>query len=79
MFLYSDQTHKKVKDNYGKASDEFEAIKKIFHGVYDRYFGYAFCYRLRNHLTHARLDSLRASWQQAAKPSPLVYLSRRVV
>lgn len=70
IFLYSDQTHKKVKRSFGKDSKEFQEIKRIFNDVYDKNLGYAFCYRLRNQLTHHQLDAIHLSWEQEARPRP---------
>lgn len=50
--LFLDHFERKLKDSYGKDSEEVNRFKKETSRLYDNYFSYRFLYHLRNYIQH---------------------------
>lgn len=61
--VFNDQTNLKVARKYGKRSVEAQEAARIFSHSYDSHFGYRFCYKLREFITHRSLDAVKVEWR----------------
>lgn len=52
LCYHQERTLEDVIHKFGKESEQFEEVRKIFDNLYDDYFGYRFLARLRNVLIH---------------------------
>lgn len=50
--LFLDHFERRLKDDYGKESEEIELFKRETSRLYDTYFSYRFLYHLRNYIQH---------------------------
>lgn len=50
--LFLDHFERRLKDDYGKESEEVELFKRETSRLYDTYFSYRFLYHLRNYIQH---------------------------
>ena len=53
--LFLDHFERKLKNEYGKNSDEFKKFNNETSKLYDNYFSYRFLYNLRNYVQHKNL------------------------
>jgi len=67
MQMFYDQTVLKVSRKYGKNSTQKKEAEGRFSEAYDGYFGYRFCYKLRQFVTHRSLQVVQSTWSSTAE------------
>ncbi len=60
--IHQDQTYYQVKHKFGKESDEYKAIRKLFNNIYSDCFGYRWLIELRHMMLHVNMNAFTVAF-----------------
>jgi hypothetical protein len=63
LHIHQEQTYYQVKHKFGNESDEHQAVRKLFNGIYSDCFGYRWLIELRHVMLHINMNAFTIAFR----------------